>query len=74
MELLRDEGPKPVGEIGEDERLYWNNQYLGRRCRLLAKQGLIVNIGNGVYQITDDGRAYLDGDLDARGLPEPDDE
>lgn len=72
MELLLDEGPIPVGKIGEDERLHWNKQYIGRRCRVLAQQGLIVNIGNGVYQITEDGELYLEGGLDARDLPEPD--
>lgn len=73
MELLRDEGPLPVGQIGNHDRLHWNNEYIGRRTRLLADQGLVVNIGNGVYQITDDGEAYLEGDLDARELPEPED-
>jgi len=56
-------------EIGED--LDFHRHYVGKRCRFLAEAGLLVNVGNGVYQITDDGEAYLTGLLDAGTLPDP---
>jgi len=46
----------------------YDRNYLGQRLRTLANYGLVTNLGNGVYSITDDGRAYLAGDLDAGEL------
>jgi hypothetical protein len=46
----------------------YHPKYVGRRCRALADLGLALNVGNGVYTITDEGRAYLAGELDASTL------
>jgi predicted transcriptional regulator len=35
-----------------------------RRCKKLAEKELVKDLGNGVYMITDDGEAYLNGRLD----------
>lgn len=59
-------------EIGED--LDFHRHYIGKRCRKLAEAGLLLNVGNGVYAITDQGGEYLRGDLDAATLEEPDTE
>ena len=44
-----------------------------RRLPILAEHGLLAKVDDskGYYQITDRGRAYLEGDLDAEDL-EPD--
>lgn len=52
-----------LAEIGDG--LDFHPNYVGRRCRKLAEYGLVRNLGNGVYQITEDGERYLDGKLDA---------
>jgi len=36
----------------------------------LVNYGLLQHLGNGVYQITADGEAYLEGELDASELEE----
>ena len=66
LELLEDDGrnlPANMSDI-----LDFDRKYIGERCRVLAKEGLLNNVGNGLYEITDDGRRYLAGDLDARDL------
>ncbi|PGF15778.1 phage repressor protein [Natrinema sp. CBA1119] len=55
-----------LGKIGND--LDFHPNYIGRRCRKLTDYGLIQNLGNGLYSITDDGTKYLNGDLDASTL------
>ncbi len=69
LELLAEEGPHPPSRMAGDDRLRFGAEYVGRRCReYLVPYGLVRNLGNGVYQITDDGRAYLAGELDAAEL------
>lgn len=72
LELIHEEGPKSQAMVVDDDRVDWNIQYVGRRIRTLAEAGLLIEVGNGVYQITEDGEEYLEGELDARDLPEPD--
>ena len=69
LELLAEAGPHPPSRMAADDRLRFGAEYVGRRCREhLVPYGLVRNLGNGVYQITEDGRAYLDGELDAAEL------
>jgi len=75
LELLAEDGPHPPSKMAADDRLRFGSEYVGRRCRkYLVPYGLVRNLGNGVYQITDDGEAYLAGELDAAELEreEPD--
>ena len=46
----------------------YSRQYVNQRIRLLADQNLVQNTGDGLYQITQRGREYLNGDLDAEVL------
>lgn len=46
----------------------YNPKYVGTRCRHLADLGLVERTDHGMYRITDRGRAYLDGRLDAEEL------
>jgi putative NIF3 family GTP cyclohydrolase 1 type 2 len=59
-ELLDLGNRAPLGTVG--------GQYVGQRCRTLAPYGLIQNLGNGVYPITEKGEQYLDEELDVREL------
>ena len=72
LEFLAEEGPHSPSRIAEDERVHFTAEYVGRRCRKLAAYGLTRNIGNGVYQITEEGEQYLAGELDASELHEED--
>lgn len=46
----------------------YNRQYVNQRIRKLADNGLVENTERGLYRITDRGRSYLAGELDASEL------
>ncbi|WP_157971684.1 hypothetical protein [Halorussus litoreus] len=47
-------------------------EQVAQRCRTLAAHGLVDHLGSDIYTISSLGRAYLDGDVDADDLGEPD--
>ena len=52
-------------EIAGHKRIQYSSPYVGTRCKKLAEHGLLLAVGNGVYTITDEGQAYLEGEFDA---------
>lgn len=66
LELLREDGPHSPSKIHKDGRVAFSRTYINQRCKKLAENGLVNNLGNGVYSITDRGERYLAGDLDLR--------
>lgn len=71
LELIREYGnltPSALEDKGGPVR-----QYASERCSALAEYGLLVQVHRGLYGITDEGRAYLNEELDASTLnPDPD--
>ena len=66
LELMRDEGnltPRAVGDFGIAV-----SDYAGDRFAVLRRYGLVERISRGLYRLTDEGRAYLVGELDAADL------
>lgn len=61
-----EDGIIKVGNITENEYIHVGNSQVSRRCRKLAENGLLRNIGDGVYVITDEGRGYLDEKYDVK--------
>ncbi len=68
LEFLREEGPSSPKKMFDDGRIRFSRGYINTRCQKLAKYGLVVNLGNGVYSITERGERYLNGDLDTGDL------
>jgi predicted transcriptional regulator len=68
LEYIREHGSGSPTEMKREGPIRYSRQYVDRRCRELAKRGLLQHLGNGVYVITDEGEAYLDGNLDTQGL------
>lgn len=66
LEFLESEGPDLPSNMSDVVGVH--RKYAGERCRQLAKYGLLTNKGGGLYEITNEGRAYLAGDLDASEL------
>ena len=58
-----------LGDLGAG--MDYHPKYVGQRCRQLTDAGLLLRHGRGVYSITDDGQAFLAGDLDAGALETP---
>lgn len=73
LEILDSErefaGPK---DLDEDPRIEYHYEYIRRRLQLLSKTDLVERVGRGVYRISDDGRAYLYGELDLSDTSKPD--
>lgn len=60
-----DKDAAAVGELTDSDVIHVSNAHVSRRCRKLTEKGLLVALGNGVFAITDVGRAYLEGEYDA---------
>jgi predicted transcriptional regulator len=70
LEFLAEEGPSSPMKMFNDGRIRFSRTYINVRCQELAERGLVVNLGNGVYQITDLGEKYLTGEFDTAELDE----
>lgn len=66
MELLSDVGAGTPKSMADD--LGYNNDYVTSRCSELVDYGLLEKPSTGLYRLTEDGAAYLTGDLDASDL------
>jgi len=73
LEFIYQEGPSTPTQMHEDGRVRFSRTYINTRCKILAEHGLLLNLGNGVYQITEVGEAYLDGELDTADLEDEED-
>lgn len=60
--------PKKMADSGD---VRFSRQYIGERCRKLADYRMVQHLGNGVYRITERGEQYLEGELDASELNDP---
>ena len=63
LELLEEEGQYPPKIIAE--KIDRHPKYVGTRCRELRDRGFLKNLGRGLYQITEQGAMYLEGEFDA---------
>jgi predicted transcriptional regulator len=65
LEVIREDEDNigKVGEIAKHEHIRVSQSTVSRRCRKLAKHGLLRSIGDGVYLITERGERYLDGEI-----------
>jgi len=66
LETIRDEGnmtPRALDDFDVTSKGHAND-----RLAELAKYGLVERISRGLYRLTDDGRAFLDEELDASTL------
>lgn len=68
LEFLREEGPAAPKVIFDDGRVRFSRSYINTRCKELSRYGMLDELGNGVYAISDEGEAYLDEELDAAEL------
>lgn len=64
LEYIREHGSGSPTEMKREGPIRYSSAYISRRCLKLAEEGLLKSLGRGVYVITEDGEAYLDGKLD----------
>ena len=61
--LSENESGSPT-KMKREGPIRYSRVQVHRRCKILAEKGLVNDLGNGVYMITEDGEAYLEGRLD----------
>jgi len=49
----------------------YDRNYTGKRCRNFTEYNILERHENGLYELTDDGRSFLAGEIDADELDEP---
>lgn len=64
LEYINEHDTGAPKKMKEDGPIRYSRGYIARRCKKLAEKGLLKPVGNGVYMITDEGVAYLEGRLD----------
>lgn len=67
LETMRDEGNMTPQALADTFDITAAN-YARDRLSKMGRYGLVEKIGRGLYRLTDDGRAFLDEDLDASTL------
>ena len=66
LEYLNENEAASPTEMKKGGPIKFSRAYIGRRCKKLKDNGLIREISDATYVITDDGEAYLDGRLDTQ--------
>ncbi|WP_193308876.1 PhiH1 repressor [Halorubrum halophilum] len=67
LELLSEDENEFMSpsDIAGHSRIPYSSQHVGRRCKKLAEHGLLKPVARGVYTITEEGEAYLQGEYNA---------
>lgn len=68
LEFIREHESGSPKEMKDSGYVRYSRQYISQRCKKLVNYGLLQHLGNGIYVITDEGRQYLEGELDAENL------
>lgn len=69
LEYIREHEHGSPSEMSREGPIHYSTGYIAERCRELSNYGLLKPVGNGVYTITENGEAYLDGKLDTSEDP-----
>ena len=64
LEYLHENEAASPTEMMKGGPIKFSRAYIGRRCKKLKKEGLLREISDATYVITEDGEAYLKGHLD----------
>jgi len=65
LEILSDEGPQTPSKIAQRDFIQVGVSNISRRLSKLSDNNLVKPLGNGVYDITREGRLYLVGGYNA---------
>ncbi len=64
LEYIRKNGSGRPKAMVDSGYVRYTRSYVSQRCKKLVNHGLLDDLGNGVYIITDRGEQYLDGEID----------
>lgn len=63
LEHLANVETSTAKELSEEEYIVRTRPQVSNRLNKLAEHGLVKDLGNGVYRITDRGEGYLRGEI-----------
>jgi len=63
LEFIRNKGSGSPKQMADSGYVKYTRSYISKRCKKLVEHGLLRDLGNGVYTITDRGEGYLDGEI-----------
>ncbi|GGL25722.1 hypothetical protein GCM10009037_06690 [Halarchaeum grantii] len=66
LEYIRENGSGSPEKMRKEGPIHYSRPHIHTRCKTLTEKGLLNHLGNGVYVLTDDGEAYLEGRLDTQ--------
>ncbi len=66
LEYIQEEGSGSPTEMKREGPIHYSRQQVHRRCKKLTEEGLLEHLGNGIYVITEEGTAYLEGKYDTQ--------
>lgn len=64
LEYIRENGSGSPAEMKDSGYVRYTSSYISKRCRKLVNHGLLNDLGNGVYTVSERGERYLDGEID----------
>ncbi|WP_436924943.1 MarR family transcriptional regulator [Halosimplex amylolyticum] len=64
LEYIRRNEAAGSTEMAKSDYVRYSQSYISRRCKKLVEKGLLREVGNAVYMITERGERYLDGEID----------
>ena len=65
LEIVHEEGNGSPTELANREEIHVSKSSVSRRLGKLAEHGLLQPLANGVYVLSAEGEAYLNGKYDA---------
>jgi len=63
LEFVRNKGSGRPKQMADSGYVKYTRSYISKRCKKLVEHGLLRDLGNGVYTITDRGEGYLEGEI-----------
>lgn len=66
LEFISEHGSGSPEKMRKEGPIHYSRPHIHNRCKKLTEKGLLNELGNGVYTITEDGEAYLEGRLDTQ--------
>lgn len=65
LEIIGEDGHGSPRELVDRDEIRVTRTHVSRRLQALADHGLLTPLANGVYVLTEEGEAYLEGNYDA---------
>lgn len=65
LEIIREDESGTSTELAKRDEIHIAQSTVSRRLQKLSDHNLLRPLGNGVYILTDEGEAYLNGEYDA---------